>query len=122
MALMDQVHDISRVITSLDNKSEILRVEIQKLKDGGNRDMVASVDQRAAEAQALADNLKVELEEAIQERESHDKELSGVQGTLSELQGQLAKAQGHFDDLWGQLANAWERLADSEGQLYNVMA
>ncbi|RRT54359.1 hypothetical protein B296_00040216 [Ensete ventricosum] len=65
MALMDQVHDVGRVITSLDNKSEILWEEIQKVKDGGNPNVVASVEQWAAEAQALVDNLKAELEEVI---------------------------------------------------------
>ncbi|RWW75456.1 hypothetical protein BHE74_00016523 [Ensete ventricosum] len=50
MALMDQVHDAGQVITSMDNKSEILREEIQKLKDGGNPDAVALAEQRAAEA------------------------------------------------------------------------
>ncbi|RWW42755.1 hypothetical protein BHE74_00051664, partial [Ensete ventricosum] len=65
MALMDQVHDVNRVITSLDNKSEILWEEIQKVKDGGNPNAVASAEQWAAEAQALADNLKAELEEVI---------------------------------------------------------
>ncbi|RWV79101.1 hypothetical protein GW17_00059821 [Ensete ventricosum] len=50
MALMDQVHDAGHVITSMDNKSEMLREEIQKLKDGGNPDAVALAEQRAAEA------------------------------------------------------------------------
>ncbi|RRT85361.1 hypothetical protein B296_00005043 [Ensete ventricosum] len=45
MALMDQVHDAGQVITSMD-KSEILREEIQKLKDGGNPDAGQLVDAR----------------------------------------------------------------------------
>ncbi|RWW58319.1 hypothetical protein BHE74_00034825 [Ensete ventricosum] len=34
MALIDRVHDVSRVITFLDNKVDEIRKEVQRLKDG----------------------------------------------------------------------------------------
>ncbi|RWV82688.1 hypothetical protein GW17_00055790, partial [Ensete ventricosum] len=74
---------------------EFLREEIQRLKDGCNPDAIVLTEQRAAEAQALADNLKAELEE-------------------------LVEAQGRFDDSQGQLADTRELLTDSEGQLRNL--
>ncbi|RZS14646.1 hypothetical protein BHM03_00046372 [Ensete ventricosum] len=91
-----------------------LEVDLAQLAQGGQSGWTTRP------RQALADNLKAELEEAIQERELLNKELSGVQGTLSGLRGQLAKAQGCFDDSLGQLADVEEVLADSEGQLRNV--
>ncbi|RZR83917.1 hypothetical protein BHM03_00010643 [Ensete ventricosum] len=45
MALIDQVHDAGRVITSLDNKSDILRKEIQRLKGGSDPDAVVAAEQ-----------------------------------------------------------------------------
>ncbi|RWW25296.1 hypothetical protein BHE74_00009137 [Ensete ventricosum] len=60
------------------SKSEILREEIQRLKDGCNLDAIVSAKQWASEAQVLADNLKIKLEEATQERETLEKELCGV--------------------------------------------
>ncbi|RRT62318.1 hypothetical protein B296_00031328 [Ensete ventricosum] len=40
MALIDRVHDAGRVITSLDDKVEVLRKEVQRLKDGGDPDVI----------------------------------------------------------------------------------
>ncbi|RRT77101.1 hypothetical protein B296_00010790 [Ensete ventricosum] len=70
MALIDRVHDAGQVITTLDNKLDVLRKEVQRLKDGGDPDAVAAVEQRASKAQSLVDNLKIELEEATRRRES----------------------------------------------------
>ncbi|RWW07014.1 hypothetical protein GW17_00029620 [Ensete ventricosum] len=113
MALMDRVHDVSRVITSLDNKSEILQEEIKKLKDGGNPNAVALAEWQAIEAQALAENLKTKLEEATREWESLEKEMGKVQGTLYDLRGQLGETGS-------QLADCREQLVDFEEQLRNI--
>ncbi|RWV98283.1 hypothetical protein GW17_00038878 [Ensete ventricosum] len=82
MALIDWVHDAGRVITPLRNKSYVLRKEVQKLKAGGDPDVVATAEQRASKAQSLANHLKTELEEATRQWESLDKELSETQETL----------------------------------------
>ncbi|RZS05616.1 hypothetical protein BHM03_00036156 [Ensete ventricosum] len=63
MALFDRVHDFGRVIIALDNKSDVLRKEVQKLKAGGDPDTVVVVEQWGSEAQPLVDCLKNELEE-----------------------------------------------------------
>ncbi|RRT64275.1 hypothetical protein B296_00024335 [Ensete ventricosum] len=63
-ALFDRVHDAGRVITSLDSKVSLLRQELQDLKEGENPDAVAAAEDRAAEAQSLAEHLRVELDEA----------------------------------------------------------
>ncbi|RWV96183.1 hypothetical protein BHE74_00015970 [Ensete ventricosum] len=64
MALIDQVHEISWVISVMDNKADGLRKEIQELKAGAGSDVVAATEQWASEAQSLVDHYKVELEEA----------------------------------------------------------
>ncbi|RWW11108.1 hypothetical protein GW17_00025309 [Ensete ventricosum] len=43
-----------------------LRKEVQRLKDRSNPDAVVATEQRASEAQSLADHLKAKLEEATQ--------------------------------------------------------
>ncbi|RRT73763.1 hypothetical protein B296_00007885 [Ensete ventricosum] len=92
MALLDYVHDASWVITSLD-KSDFLHKEVQKLKEGGDPDVVAAVEQRAFEAQSPTENLHVELEEATQQRESLEKELGESHEALADSWGQLSKAR-----------------------------
>ncbi|RWW63562.1 hypothetical protein BHE74_00029255 [Ensete ventricosum] len=64
---------------------------MSRLKDGCNPNAIISTEQWAIEVEALAANLKTELEEATREWESLD-----------------------------QLADALERLADSEGQQRKV--
>ncbi|RWV93652.1 hypothetical protein GW17_00043878 [Ensete ventricosum] len=111
MALLDRVHDAGRVITLIDNKSDLLRKEVQKLKEGGNPEAVAAAERRATEAQALIENLQAELEEATRQWESME-ELSRARVKLVDLQKQLSDAQG-------QLIEVLERLEDSEDQLRN---
>ncbi|RWV83769.1 hypothetical protein BHE74_00036098 [Ensete ventricosum] len=53
MALFDRVHDVGRVITSMDNKVDLLRREVQRLKEGGDPEVVAAVEGRASEVQSL---------------------------------------------------------------------
>ncbi|RWW84909.1 hypothetical protein BHE74_00006464 [Ensete ventricosum] len=52
--LFNRVHDAGRVITSLDNKVDLLRKEVQRLKEGGYLDAVAAVEARALKAKSLA--------------------------------------------------------------------
>ncbi|RZR70467.1 hypothetical protein BHM03_00000075 [Ensete ventricosum] len=94
VALFDRVHDAGRVITSMDNRVDLLRKEVQRLKEGGDPDAVAAVEARASEAQSLADNLQTELEEANRRRESVEAELGEARGLLADLRRQLADSQG----------------------------
>ncbi|RZR80566.1 hypothetical protein BHM03_00006631 [Ensete ventricosum] len=66
--------------------------EIQRLKDGGDPNALGADEQRAIEAQSLADHLKVELEETTRQWESLKKELSKTQDTVSNLHDQLVEA------------------------------
>ncbi|RWW63809.1 hypothetical protein BHE74_00028990 [Ensete ventricosum] len=66
--------------------------EIQRLKDGGDPNALGADEQRAIEAQSLADHLKVELEEMTRQWESLKKELSKTQDTVSNLHDQLVEA------------------------------
>ncbi|RWV93583.1 hypothetical protein GW17_00043955 [Ensete ventricosum] len=75
-----------RVITSLDDKVEVLWKEVQRLKDGGDPDVVAMAKRRASKAQSLADHFKIELEEATRWRESLEKELGKILESLSNSQ------------------------------------
>ncbi|RRT76979.1 hypothetical protein B296_00029360 [Ensete ventricosum] len=64
MALADRVHDVGWIISTMDNKIEGLKKEIVDLRAGLGPKAIVAAKQRAAEAQALVDDLKVELEEA----------------------------------------------------------
>ncbi|RWW33922.1 hypothetical protein GW17_00001357 [Ensete ventricosum] len=66
--LFDRVHDAGRVITSLDGKVNLLRQELQDLKEGGNPDVVVVAEVRATETQSLVEHLRVELDEANDRR------------------------------------------------------
>ncbi|RWW40137.1 hypothetical protein BHE74_00054469 [Ensete ventricosum] len=107
-ALFDRVLDADRVITSLDGKVTLLRQELQDLKEGGNPDAVAAAEVRAAEAQSLAEHLRVELDEANDRRAS--------------VEADLEKARSESASLERQLADLRERLGDSEGQLQSARA
>ncbi|RRT57940.1 hypothetical protein B296_00041315 [Ensete ventricosum] len=72
-------------ITSMDNKVDLLRKEVQRLKEGGDPDAVATVEARASDAQSLADNLQIELDEASRHRESVEMELGEAQEKLANL-------------------------------------
>ncbi|RRT55482.1 hypothetical protein B296_00032324 [Ensete ventricosum] len=84
MALIDRVHDISQVIIILDNKSDILRKEVQKMKVGGDPNAVAAVEQQASEAQFLVDHLKIELEEQLADSEDQLRDVK-TQGRSAEV-------------------------------------
>ncbi|RZR88163.1 hypothetical protein BHM03_00015675, partial [Ensete ventricosum] len=113
MALFDRVHDVGRVITSMDNKVDLLRKEVQKLKEGGDPEAVATVEGRASEAQSLVENLRVELDEATRQWESVEKELGETREELVDSRRQLADSQG-------KLVEFRERLDNSESQLRNA--
>ncbi|RZS16068.1 hypothetical protein BHM03_00048009 [Ensete ventricosum] len=53
MVLFNRVHDIDRVITSVDNKVDLLRREVQRLKEGGDPEAVAATEGQASEGQSL---------------------------------------------------------------------
>ncbi|RZS16420.1 hypothetical protein BHM03_00048407 [Ensete ventricosum] len=74
MALFNRVHDAGRVITSMGNKVNFLRKEVQRLREGGDPEVVAAVEGRAFETQTLAENLQAELDETTHRRESIEKE------------------------------------------------
>ncbi|RZR77527.1 hypothetical protein BHM03_00002639 [Ensete ventricosum] len=69
----------------------------------GNPDAVTAVEVRAAEAQSLAEHLRVDLDEA--------------NGRRASVEADLEKARSESDSLERQLADLHERLGDSEGQL-----
>ncbi|RWV91907.1 hypothetical protein BHE74_00038686 [Ensete ventricosum] len=96
MALLDWVHDAGRVITSIDNRSDILCNEIQRLKEGANPKAVVAVERWASDAQALVENLQTELEEARHQQESTEKELSETRVELIDSRKLLAEAQGQL--------------------------
>ncbi|RWW74979.1 hypothetical protein BHE74_00017024 [Ensete ventricosum] len=100
MALIDRVHDVDRVITSLGEKMDGLRKEVQRLKDRSNPDAVVATEQRASEAQSLADHLKAKLEEATQRWESLEKELG---------------------EIWKILSDSWDQLSEAKKQLFDSM-
>ncbi|RRT47657.1 hypothetical protein B296_00028314 [Ensete ventricosum] len=108
VALFDRVHDVGRVITSLDGKMTLLRQELQDLKEGGNPNVVAAVEVRAAKAQSLAEHLRVELDKA--------------NGRRASVEADLEKARSGSTNLERQLADLRERLGDSEGQLRSAKA
>ncbi|RRT62529.1 hypothetical protein B296_00030730 [Ensete ventricosum] len=112
-ALFDRVHDAGRGITSMDNRVDLLRKEVQRLKEGGDPDAVVAAEARASEAQSLADNLQTKLDEANRRRESMEAELREARGLLADLRRQLADSQG-------KLVESRGRLNDSESQLWNA--
>ncbi|RWV83994.1 hypothetical protein GW17_00054333 [Ensete ventricosum] len=61
-ALFDWVHDTGRVITSMDNRVDLLRKEVQRLKKGGDLDVVAAVEAQASEANARTQVWQMEIE------------------------------------------------------------
>ncbi|RRT73522.1 hypothetical protein B296_00030538, partial [Ensete ventricosum] len=99
MTLIDRVHDVDRVVTSLGEKMDGLRKEVQRLKDRSNPDAVVATEQRASEAQSLVDHLKAKLGEATQHWESLEEELGEIWKILS--------------DPWDQLSEAKKQLSDS---------
>ncbi|RWW52781.1 hypothetical protein BHE74_00040781 [Ensete ventricosum] len=106
MALIDRVHDISRVITTLDNKSDILRKEVQKMKAGGDPNAVAAAEQQASEAQFLVDHMKIELEELTEAREQ-----------LADSEDQLrdVKTQGRSTEVGHRGLQEVTRVRDGPG-------
>ncbi|RRT39618.1 hypothetical protein B296_00057019, partial [Ensete ventricosum] len=99
--LIDWVHNVGRVVTSMDNRVDLLRKEVQRMKEGGDPDAVAVVEAQASEAQSLADNLQIELDEASRHRESMEMELGEAQEELANLRRQLADSQGKLAESCG---------------------
>ncbi|RWW87227.1 hypothetical protein BHE74_00003962 [Ensete ventricosum] len=120
MALIDWAHDVGRVISAMDNKADGLRKEIQEMKAGAGSNTVAATEQRAFEAQSLADHYKIELEEATRRWESLEMELSEAQGLLTDSQNQLNEARELLADSQDQLKGVRARGCQMEDELLNL--
>ncbi|RWW12377.1 hypothetical protein BHE74_00003753 [Ensete ventricosum] len=68
----------------MDNKLDVLRKEIQRLKEDADPKVVAAVERRASEAQTQVENLEAELEEARRGWELAKKELSEARTGLTD--------------------------------------
>ncbi|RWW81437.1 hypothetical protein BHE74_00010193 [Ensete ventricosum] len=90
------------MITSLDGKMSLLRQELQDLKEGGNPDVVATVEVRAIEAQSVAERLWIELDEANSRRASVARRSPGTAGRL---RGQLRSARARVRQMETELLN-----------------
>ncbi|RWW77263.1 hypothetical protein BHE74_00014581 [Ensete ventricosum] len=93
-----------------EDEVDLLRKEVQKLKEGGDPEAVATAEGRASKAQSLAENLRVELDEATRQWESVEKELGETREELVDSRRQLADSQG-------KLVEFREWLDNSESQL-----
>ncbi|RRT79600.1 hypothetical protein B296_00005180 [Ensete ventricosum] len=116
--LFNHVHDVGRVITSLDNKVNLLCQEVQRLKEGGDPDAVAAAEARASEAQSLVEHLQVKLHKANGRRESA--ELEGAQAESANLRRQLADSRGQLDDSESQLRSAMTQVRQMETELLEL--
>ncbi|RRT42714.1 hypothetical protein B296_00037409 [Ensete ventricosum] len=67
----------------------LLRQELQDLKDGENPYAVAAVEVRAAEAQSVAERLRIELDEANSRRASVEAELERTRSESASLESSL---------------------------------
>ncbi|RRT54383.1 hypothetical protein B296_00047383 [Ensete ventricosum] len=85
MVLFDRVHDASRVITSMGNKVDFLHEEVQRLKEGGDPEAVATTEGQASEAQNIAKNLQAKLDETTRRRELIEKEFGETWEELVDL-------------------------------------
>ncbi|RZS08471.1 hypothetical protein BHM03_00039455 [Ensete ventricosum] len=85
MVLFDRVHDVGRVITSLDGKVTLLRQELQDLKEA----LVEANGRRAL--------VEADLEVARAESTSIERQLADLRERLDDSEGQLrgARAQVH---------------------------
>ncbi|RZS01094.1 hypothetical protein BHM03_00030900, partial [Ensete ventricosum] len=119
-ALFDRVHDAGRVITSLDGKMTLLRQELQDLKEGGNPDVVAVAEVRAAEAQSIAEHLRIELEEANDRRASVEAELEKTRSESASLERRLADLREQLGDSEGQLRSARAQVRQMETELLDL--
>ncbi|RWW52595.1 hypothetical protein BHE74_00040974 [Ensete ventricosum] len=98
--LIDWVHDVGRVVTSMDNRVDLLRKEVQRLKEGGDPNAVAVVEAQASEAQSLADNLQIELDEASRHRESMEMDqLQNARTQVRQMETELLELSRSKDAL-----------------------
>ncbi|RZR93065.1 hypothetical protein BHM03_00021468 [Ensete ventricosum] len=110
MALLDRVHDVGRVITSMGNKVDFFCKEGQRLKEGGDPEAVAVAEGQLSEAQTLVENLQAKLDEAIRRWESIEKGFGKTREELANLRRQLANSQEKLAGSRGRL-NDFETLA-----------
>ncbi|RRT37304.1 hypothetical protein B296_00050693 [Ensete ventricosum] len=93
-----QALEVMKSSHDFDSTVNILGKDVQRLKESGDLDMVATVKKQASEAQSLLDHLRTESEEVIRQHESLEKELSEIWESLSVSQGQLSEARGQLSD------------------------
>ncbi|RRT42141.1 hypothetical protein B296_00050588 [Ensete ventricosum] len=118
--LFDCVHDVGRVITSLDGKVTLLRQELQDLKEGGNPDAVVVTKVRATEAQSLAEHLRVELDEANGRRALVEADLEVAPAESASIERQLADLRERLDNSEGQLRGARAQVHQMETELLDL--
>ncbi|RWW46514.1 hypothetical protein BHE74_00047548 [Ensete ventricosum] len=120
MTLFDRVHDVGRVITSLDGKVTLMRQELQHLKEGGNPDAVATAEVQVAEAQSLAEHLRLELDEANGRRASVEADLEVARAESASLERQLVDLRERLDDSEGQLRGVRAQVRQMETELLDL--
>ncbi|RRT37696.1 hypothetical protein B296_00056770 [Ensete ventricosum] len=89
MALANHAHDVGQVISLMDNKAEGLKKEIIDLRAGSGPKAIAAAELKAAEAQTLVDDLKVELEEANRRRALLETKVDNYRVDLADSREQL---------------------------------
>ncbi|RRT80807.1 hypothetical protein B296_00006100 [Ensete ventricosum] len=94
MALIDWVHDMSRVISCLGDKITDLLSEIQELKEGPGLAVVAAVERCVADLQAKVEWLKAELVELNRQSGELQQEAEDLHRHLRDSQHQLKDAGG----------------------------
>ncbi|RRT45835.1 hypothetical protein B296_00021023 [Ensete ventricosum] len=96
MALLDRVHDASRLMTIMDHRATNFQQEIEELKSGSGPKQVAAVEQQAI---------------AIEQR------VTDLQADNEKLMAQLVKATHRLELFNKELNDAWVDLSDTQRQL-----
>ncbi|RWW62013.1 hypothetical protein BHE74_00030883 [Ensete ventricosum] len=89
IALLDRVHDSSRLVTHMGNQASLLKAELEKLRSERNPEQLALARQRVDELEADNAKMKSELDESTGRMDEADKELNMLQEGLVESQRQL---------------------------------
>ncbi|RWW09494.1 hypothetical protein GW17_00027019 [Ensete ventricosum] len=92
MALIDRVHDMSRVINCLGDKITDLLSEIQELKEGPGLAVVAAVERCIADLQGEVEWLKAMLVELNRQSRDLQQEAEDLHRHLRDSQHQLKDA------------------------------
>ncbi|RRT31405.1 hypothetical protein B296_00055579, partial [Ensete ventricosum] len=90
MALVDRVHDASRLNTFMDYQVKQLQEELDALRSKGGPEAVAEAEERASRLMEELEKIKGEKAEKLLRREASEKKLQAVRGHLGDAQ-QLLK-------------------------------